>query len=435
MLIQFSFNNYKSFKDEVVLNLQTSGTAKNNYYSHTCVKGSKVAKTAVLYGANASGKTKLFEAFRFLKTFVCPPKTGNRIPVLDYWKISYDTFRLNAGMADKTSFFEVVFLIDDTQYRYGVELTAERIVSEWLYMKRRREINVFEREGSKSIKYNKEQISAKIANSIISADMVSEASGFLSVLQTFNEPLANKVVDWFKRAVVISANDIRTPNESYSVPMMADKVRKREIVNFLKAFDINIEDAQLHEIKVEDVPDKIKAIIGADKMKGTVYDGVNMAHKLYNGLYERVGNVWLSMERDESYGTNRLFWISWAIISSIKRGSVLFIDEFDSGVHPSVAKLIIELFYECNTTAQLIINTQNVSLLNCRTEERKRLFTKQQIFIVNKNRYGESSLVPLTDFRDDLRSRLDEHYLNGELGGTPYLDRNVVMRLFNTEEP
>lgn len=434
MLIQFSFNNYKSFRDEVALNLQASGAAKGSYYSHSYGKGSKIAKTAVVYGANASGKTKLFEAFRFLKTFVSPPKTENRIPVLDYWKTSYDAFRLNIDMTDKTSFFEAVFLIDDIQYRYGVELTAEKVVSEWLYMKKQREINVFEREDGK-IKYNKEQITTKIANSIISANMVSMASSFLSVLETFNEPLANKIVEWFRNAVIISANDIRTPNEAFPIPMMAHEKRRMMIVNFLRAFDINVEDAQLHEIRVDDIPDKIKAIIGADKMKGTVYDGINMAHKLYNDLYERVGNIWLSMEKDESYGTNRLFWLSWAIISSIKMGSVLFIDEFDSGIHPSVAKLIIELFYECNTTAQLIINTQDISLLNCKTDKGKKLFTKQQIFIVNKNRYGESSLVPLTDFKDDLRSRLDEHYLNGEIGGTPFLNRDMVMGLFDVEKP
>lgn len=435
MLIQFSFNNYKSFKDETVLNLQALGAAKNSYYSHSYGKSSNVVKTAAVYGANASGKTKLFEAFRFLKIFVCPPKTDNRIPVLDYWKSSYDAFRLNTNMVDKASFFEAIFIIDDIQYRYGVELTAEKIMAEWLYMKKQREINVFDREDGEAVKINKEQINAKIANSIIAAKMVSPVSSFLAVLQTFNEPLANKVVDWFRRAVVISANDIRMPNESFSIPMMTDKDRRSEILNFLKAFDINVEDAQLHKIKVEDVPDKIKAIIGSDNMKGTIYDGVNMAHKLYNDLYERVGDVWLSMERDESYGTNRLFWLSWAIILSIKKGSVLFIDEFDSGIHPSVAKLIIELFNESNTTAQLIINTQNVSLLNCSTEERKKLFTKQQIFLVNKNRYGESSLVPLTDFNGIARSRLDELYLNGDIGGTPYLNRDMVMGLINTEEP
>lgn len=434
MLIQFSFNNYKCFKDETVLNLEASGKSKDIYYSHPAGKNMKVVKTAVVYGANASGKTKLFEAFRFLKTFVCPPISNNRIPLLDYWKTTYDMFRLNTEMAKKASFFEAVFLIDGIQYRYGVELTAEKIVSEWLYMKKQREINVFSREEGKPISYNKEQANSKIASNIISANMVSAASSFLTVLHTFNEPLANKVVEWFQKAVVVSANDIRTPNESYPIPVMADESKRGDIVSFLKAFDINVEDARLHEIRVEDIPDKIKAIVGADNMKGAIFDGLNMAHKLYNDLYEKIGNVWLSMEKDESYGTNRLFWLSWAIISSIRNGTVLFIDEFDSGIHPSVAKQIIELFYHCNSTAQLIINTQNASFLNYKTEERKKLFTKYQICLVNKNRYGESSLVPLTDFKDDLRSKLEERYLSGELEGTPYINSDAIFNLLDNKQ-
>lgn len=302
-------------------------------------------------------------------------------------------------------------------------------MAEWLYMKRQREINVFDREEGQPIKYNKEQINTKIANNIISANMVLPASSFLAVLQAFNEPLANKIVEWFQNTTVVSANDMRTP--SFSIPFMTDNNSRGDIVNFLRAFDINVEDAQLHEINVDDIPDKIKSIIGVEKMNGPIYDGVNFAHKLYNNLYERVGNVWLSMERDESYGTNRLFWLSAAIIQALKKGNVLFIDEFDSGIHPTVAKLIIELFYECNSKAQLIINTQNVSLLNCRTEEGKMLFKKQQIFLVNKNRYGESSLMPLTDYKDDLRSRMDERYLNGDLGGTPYINKEMVKCFIN----
>jgi AAA15 family ATPase/GTPase len=259
--------------------------------------------------------------------------------------------------------------------------------------------------------------------------MVSPSSSFLAVLQTFNEPLANKLVDWFRKVVVISANDIRTPIETLSIPMMADDNRRSEIVSFLKSFDINIEDAKLHEIRVEDIPDKIRTIVANDKKDGTFYDGVNMAHKLYNELYEKVGNAWFSMERDESYGTNRLFWLSWAIISALKNGTVLFIDEFDSGIHPSVAKLIIELFYRCNSTAQLIINTQNSSFLNSKIDKNKKLFTKYQIFLVNKNRYGESVLIPLTDFKLDLRSKLDELYLSGALSGTPYINSEAVLSL------
>ena len=109
MLLQFSFSNYKSFKDESILNLIAPNTAKYDYYSHKTNFNNAVLKTATVYGANASGKTKLFEAFDFMKSVVCPPRGKDKIPVLDYWQTKYNAFRLNTYSLEKNSFFEAVF--------------------------------------------------------------------------------------------------------------------------------------------------------------------------------------------------------------------------------------------------------------------------------------------------------------------------------------
>ena len=430
MLVQFSFNNYKSFKDETILNLTASGAGKKDLYLHKVESKSGLLKTVVVYGANASGKTKLFEAFNFMKLFISPPRRDNRIPILDYWQTKYDGFRLNTASEGASSFFETVMLIDGVQYRYGVELNNKEVLSEWLYMKRQREINVFVREGA-DIKFNKEQINVKVANNIISADMVSPTSSFLAVLKTFNEPLATRIVGWFDNAIVISANDIRS-----AVPLqfLADDERKKVITKFMKAFDFNIEDMNLHEIRIEDVPEKVKAMIGEENMTGPLYDGISTSHKQYNELYERVGDVWFSLEKDESYGTNRLFWLSWAIISALEKGSVLFIDEFDSGIHPYIARQVVDMFYRCNKKAQLIINTQNASLLRYKTEDDQKLFVKNQVYIVDKNRYGESTLTPLTNFSSDMRSNLENLYLDGDFGGVPYVNMSGLMDMIQHEE-
>lgn len=430
MLVQFSFNNYKSFKDEAVLSLVASGTGKKSFYCHESETKYRLLKTAVVYGANASGKTKLFEAFDFLKGFISPPKRDNRIPVLDYWRTKYDAFRLNTVSDKESSFFEAVIMIEDVQYRYGVELNEKEVLSEWLYMKKQREINVFAREGAE-IKYNKEQINVKVASNIVSADMVSSTSSFLAVLKTFNEPLATKIVDWFDGAIVISANDIRS-----GVPLqyLADEEKKKIIIKFMKAFDFNIEDMNLHEIRIEDVPEKVKAMIGEDNLTGPLYDGISTSHKQYNELYERVGDVWFSLEKDESYGTNRLFWLSWAIISALENGTVLFIDEYDSGIHPYIARQIVWMFYNCKSKAQLIINTQNASLLRYKTRDDQKLFVKNQVYIVDKNRYGESTLTPLADYSSDMRSNMENLYLDGDFGGVPYVSMSSLMELIQRKE-
>lgn len=420
MLLQFSFSNFKSFKDETVLNLIAPNAAKYDYYAHKTIFRNAVLKTATVYGSNASGKTKLFEAFDFMKTVICPPRGKDKIPVLDYWQTKYDAFRLNTYSSEQNSFFEAVFIIDDIQYRYGFELNHKEIIAEWLYMKTKREINVFSRELNSKITYKDKHFNAKVADNIISANMVSSTASFLAVLSTFNEPLATKIVDWFRESKVISANDIRS-SLTYPIPVLADSNRKDKIVSFMKAFDFNIEDMNLHELPVSEIPEKIKEVIGEDNLKGKWFDGVNTLHKQYNKLYEKEKDVWFSMEKDESFGTNRLFALSWAIISSLKNGTVLFIDEFDSGIHPFIARMIVELYYKCHSTAQLIINTQNTALLSSKDDDGNKLFLKHQVYLIDKNRYGESMITPLSDFSSDMRSNMEKLYLEGDLGGVPYI--------------
>lgn len=426
MLIQFSFNNYKCFKDETVLNLVAPYSKKNKDYFHTLNRRNSILKSAVVYGANASGKTKLFEAFQFFKFFICPPNRDQRVPILDYWQTKYDAFRLNTDSKHDSSFFEAIFLIDDIQYRYGVELNDSDVLSEWLYSKKIREKYVFIREKDLPVKFNREQINSKIADNILSADMVSPTSSFLAVLKTFNEPLASKIVSWFNHVIVISANDIRIPESLHHL-----KTNKKEIVSFLKSFDFNIEDLKPHEMNIDDLPVKIKSMISEKDKSGTWYDGFSTSHKCYNSLYERVDDVWFSLERDESFGTNRLFWLSSAIISSIQNGTVLFIDEFDSGIHTIIASKLIELFYRSHSKAQLIFNTHNSSLLTYKNDQGKMLFLKDQVFFVNKNRYGESTLSALTDFGSSSNSNLETLYLDGNFGGVPYINDNSLIDLVN----
>jgi len=416
MLVQFSFSNFKCFKDENVVNLISSKGKNYKRYSYETSFKYSVLKTLSIYGANASGKTKLFEAFKFMKYVICPPKRNNTIPIFDFWQTKYDPFRLVLQSDNNSSFFEAVFIIGDIQYRYGFELNSERIISEWLYRKDQREVRVLNRDKTLNTYFNRNYVNAKIADNIKSAGMISETVPFISVLATFNDPLCKSLVEWFDSIAVISANDIRNGIS------LTDPKQTSAIVDFLKAFDFNLEGLSLREMQYDDIPDKIKSVIGAKEKEGGYYDGVNTQHIVYNNLYERSSVVNFSLESDESFGTNRLFHLSWPIISALRNGKTVFIDEIDSGIHTSIIKTIVDLFNRSHGTAQLIFNTHNASLLNTRDSDELLLFRKDQIYLVNKNRYGEAMVRPVTDFGDDLRSNIENKYLDGEISGIPYID-------------
>ena len=119
MLVQFSFSNFKCFKEENVINLISSKGKNHQKYPVETPFRYSVLNTLSVYGANASGKSNLFDAFKFMKVVICPPKRDKKIHLFDYWQTQYDPFRLDTDSKDKTSFFEAVFVLNSIQYRYG----------------------------------------------------------------------------------------------------------------------------------------------------------------------------------------------------------------------------------------------------------------------------------------------------------------------------
>lgn len=438
MLVSFSFGNYKCFKDENTFSLVSEIANDSSMYSVPSEFGYSILKTVAVYGANASGKSKLFEAVDFLRSLICPPQKANKIAVFDFWKSRYDAFRLSTNTTDTPSFFEAVFVLNDVQYRYGVELNASQIQEEWFYRKKERETPVFTRktddDGSLKIKVSRSFINTKIYNTVTSAGMVSADVPLLTILSTFNDPLSREIVQYIAQIKVISANEMVTPVES-----LMNEESKKQIVGFMRAFDFNIEDFAMHEISPDTIPEKIRSIIGEEVLKEPVFDGISTAHRLYNENYERVGTRQFIMEIDESFGTNRLLRLSWDILQTLKNGYTLLIDEIDSGLHPYIVSSIIKLFYQANNSAQLIVNTQNSSLLSYPIayesdgKTKQYLFRKDQVYIVNKNRYGESNIYPITYFQRNIRNGLEKMYMDGKLTGVPYVDFDNVQEIIAHE--
>lgn len=427
MLVQFTFSNYKCFKEDNCLTMLAPGGNSYSAYSIKTPFRYSVLKTIPIYGANASGKSKVLEAFKFMKCVVCPPKRKDKIPIFDFWQTKYDPFRLDIESQNRDSFFECIFILNDIQYRYGFEINANKITSEWLYQKKQREVLVLYREGDEKLHINHNYINEKISENIISAKMISETVPFISILATFNDSLCKLIIDWFSDIFVISANNIKSPG------VLTDPDRTESIVRFLKAFDFNIEGLSLHEMAYDDIPEKIKLIIDVKDKTGTFYDAILAKHIVYNNLYEREATTNFRLEVDESFGTNRLFHLSWPIISALRDGKTIMIDEIDSGIHPNIVRTLIALFNKCSSHAQLIFNTHNTSLLNAKDCDDTPLFKKDQVYIVNKNRYGESSIRPITDFGNSLRSNLEKIYLEGEISGVPYVNIDSILDIIQNK--
>lgn len=424
MLVQFKFNNFKCFKDEAILNLVASNYFKDGPTNIYPAEFYSVVNTLAVYGANASGKTKLFQAFNLMREIVLHSANNKNNRV---WQDDYDPFRLNVDTIGKSSSFEVVFLIDGIQYRYGFEIDKKTIIAEWLFRKKTKEVKVLYRDED-GIEYNKTYINHKVADNLNDAGMIREDALFLSILSLWNDSFSSMITKWFYNANVLSASI--NNYLGYSLRQL-DSPMKKQMLSMLNGADLSIEDMSPTEVDFESIPDEIKKMMPKEAFEGKIYNGVKTIHKVYdsNGLV--VGTTELTMENDESYGTTKLFALSAPIIDTLKNGKILWVDEIDHGLHYDLLVAIIRLFHSPETNphnAQLIINTHNSGLLDA-----PNLFRRDQIYIASKNRYGESSLKPITNYSSTLRksSKLGHLYREGKLGGVPYLgefDSSVISK-------
>ena len=135
MLLQFRIKNYRSIRDEVVLNLLAS-TDKALAPSHLMPTGLKAlpqaVRTAVIYGPNASGKSNVLQALAFMRNVVAESATIMQLGQT----FNVQPFRLDAEVSRQPTEFEITFVHDGVRHQYGFSLTPERVVSEWLLVYR-----------------------------------------------------------------------------------------------------------------------------------------------------------------------------------------------------------------------------------------------------------------------------------------------------------
>ena len=424
MLLQFSVKNFRTFKDNVTLSLIASNYDKDTREHENIVTnenfGLRLLKSAVIYGANASGKSKLIDAFAFMRYFVISSSKESQRGE----PIEVEPFKLSTKTENEPSEFEIIFLHNNVLYRYGFEATTERIVSEWFYHKpKTKEVELFYREGSN---FETHERSFTKGNTVVKEGLVRDNALLISVAAQFNEKTAINVLDWFKRLKILSGLK-ESGYQGFTMGKTEDPEHKAKILEFLKAADLGIQDIELQKIDIESLPKVLPKAIKDNLIREVQEDkkeyisDVFTKHKKYNEELKAVGNIRFSLKNDESSGTRKFFALTGPILDVIENGYTLVVDELDSKLHPNLVCKIVSLFNskEFNKkNAQLILNTHDTNLLS------SELFRRDQIWFTNKNKYGDVKLYSLSDFKsDEVRKKdpFEENYINGKYGAVPFL--------------
>ena len=421
MLIQFSVGNYRSFKDIVTVSLLASSDKELPENTFSIDSKTKLLKSSVLFGANASGKSNIFKALLFMQGFIANSSKDTQINE----KIPVDSFKLSTETEHKPSYFEVHFIHDKTLYRYGFEADMDKIHSEWLFYKplgqpRRRMINLFTRESKKD--GNKFNFNIKFKEGIGLETKTRPNALFLSVAAQFNGEISQKVLQWFTtRFNIISGYDEQA-YMNFSISKLRDDSLRKEILKFTQAADLSIEDLIHESIDISKVQlpnffnDEMKEqILASNPIK------INTLHKKYDQKDKLLGNVVFDLGINESEGTKKIVFLSAPILDTLANGKMLFIDELDSRLHPLITEYIIKLFNSKETNpynAQLFFAAHSSMLLGSMH------FRRDQIWFTEKDKYGATSVYSLDDYNLKVRkdASFEKNYLQGKYGAIPYID-------------
>jgi AAA15 family ATPase/GTPase len=421
MLIQFNFKNFKSFRDEVSLDLSAT---KISEHSDNVVEiaNDKLLKVAVIYGANASGKSNVYEAFEFMRYYVVESfkfggeNESRQKKDSDYVRVS--PFLFDGKSKNEESVFEV-FFVDHSEntgrtYQYGFALRNDEVEEEWLYSKAKTA-----RHSYKPIFYRKAgeeiEVDGLPTNAIENIKVALEKETLIvSLGAKLKIAKLKKVRDWFLNNAVVDFGD---PAEnlfrSMTIPEeFADNGEiQSNIVRYFESFDGAIRDFRVEKLRNEGQNEGLKEAIG-------VYE-IDAFHKMADK------NEYASIPlKDESSGTLKMFALYPPLKAVLDNGGILFVDELNARLHPLLVRNIILTFLspEINTqNAQLIFTTHDVWQLS------GDLLRRDEIWMVDKDKDGVSTLYSLADFKDEdgHKARRDEalakNYLTGNYGAIPAL--------------
>ena len=424
MLIQFSVRNFRTFKEKATLSLIASNydkeTRETQNISDSNIYNLRILKSAVVYGANASGKSKFIEALMFMKNFAINSSKESQKGE----EIDVEPFKLNNESEKQPSEFEVIFLYKKEMFRYGFEVDKDKIVSEWLYHKpKTKEVELFYRDLQK---FDTHTRNFPKGATLVREDLIRNNALLLSVAAQFNDATCENIIDWFKNLKTISGLK-EEGYQGYTMGKTKDPEHKERILELLKAADLGIQDIKLEMLDVtklpKEMPKELREMIlkQSKEDKAEFFSDILTTHKKFDNSKKHIGNTSFSLDDDESFGTRKFFALTGPVLDAIENGYTLVVDELDSKLHTNLVCKIVSLFNSQKLNpknAQLIFNTHDTNLLS------SGLFRKDQVWFTEKDKYGEAKLYSLADFKSDTvrkNEAFEDNYIRGKYGAVPFL--------------
>jgi hypothetical protein len=411
VLIRFRVENFRSIKEAQEFSLVAAPLSE---HTHSLVHIERydldLLRTAAIYGPNASGKSSVIAAFRFMREAVVESQTK--------WRPDAPIPRVPFALSPKTvsapSHFSVDLLIDAVRYEYGLVIDSERVLKEWLFAfpKGRRQ-EWFTRDANRTQEFVFSRFLSGENRSI--SGFTRPNSLFLSAAAQSNHPMLAPIYRWFAGFWIVDSVS-RNALTLVTTQLCLEDNYKTSIMELLSGADLGItgmdveeEDLESFASRMNRPPDDPELLQLVGMLSGTA-SGVQLRHRA--GQNQTVA---LPLEQ-ESEGTRTLFGLSAWIVAVLQNGWVLAVDELDRSLHPHLALQIVALFNDPavnRRNAQLVFNTHDTNLLDTS------VLRRDQIWFTEKGEDGGTRLFPLTDFRARKYENIERGYLQGRYGAVP----------------
>lgn len=404
MLLEFRCSNFKSIKEEIRFSM-IAGKDDTSEELLKVYNNFRVLRSAVIYGANGSGKSNFINALLFMCNLVQTSisyQPGQKIPQAAH-KLSEK---------ENPSAFDIQFIRNNVRYAYGFSIEGGVITEEYLYyFPNGRQVKIFERDRMNIQPGNRYKSSFDVSIK----DVLKENRLFLSCAANYSNVRELEEAFLFFTTDIVIYNPSMNNWTEYSIRLMQDNPSiKEEFLQMLNALDTGIQDVKLKVEKVK-FTDLKRDLQLPDNLMGLIpeQEGNRIEAKVIYDKFE------IDLLNEESSGIKRLFEIICPMIDILNTGKVLICDELEASLHEAVIYKIVQLFqnYKKDIFAQLIFSTHDTSLLN------RELFRRDQVWFTQLNKDRATDLYSLVEIKDVRKSEnLAKGYVSGKYGAIPMLN-------------
>jgi len=433
MLINFRVENYRSFRDEAILDLEAAGLKEYNE-SLISFKKNMYLPVVAIYGKNGGGKSNLIRAFWLAAQFIRNAQRTQH----EKAEIPVRAFELDDYSRELPTEFEFIYVYKGIKYEYGFAAVKKHIVKEYLYSAPKgKKALIFSREYQNfTFPEDKEKSKKELLKEAVGVNQL-----FFSVACVMNYQPCIEAMGWFRNEIYFSRDFVDIG--SNIIEYQEDSQMLQSIVSTAKIADVGIADMKFEINNMEirdlddiskDVNDDIKQSISRAlvQMKKALESDPNVAEGKLSVNEIKTTSYHIGVDRngnqgfftlglgDESDGTRKLMAIAPAIEKAVQSGGIIVIDEIERELHPLLVEYIINRFQnpENNkSAAQLIFTTHSTEIMS------REMLRRDQIYFVDKDRKtGASNLYSLSDFSPRKDENIYKAYILGKYGAIPHIE-------------